>query len=461
MPFTPESIPLFLSNGAMVALALVLYGVGLNHRPSRLLALFLVLRAAGSLVSHFLYLGTWVSEDPASAGVWAALQPYAFIPLPFILLYFLALYPKRRGWLGNSRYAGWTIFGVVLLLEVLYFFRHDLWIVQTFSTDNRALFEPNGPLAALLGLTYFMAAVASLMLTKAAHDEPPGPRRQTLLLLGIAFFIDAMPDVVGLYFYWLAGDVGLNPRTVPVLAALFVGAFTVRWFIRMARNGLDQDRRRARWALAVSLVLGPALGALAYIDALLPASGDFQTLLVIPTGLVRLMMPVLATYALLRHSLFDLELKFQWTIRQSTVGGIVAMMFFVTSEFLEQVIPLDAILASLGLGNTILGARWSIAFGITVAALVAIGLQPLQRAARRVADRTLPGVQEDDYLEERKREVYRTALEEILRDEHVSARERETLDRLKARLEIPDEAARVMETEVASRIHRSPAVAAT
>ncbi|MBI4394014.1 MAG: hypothetical protein HY556_09505 [Euryarchaeota archaeon] len=140
-------------------------------------------------------------------------------------------------------------------------------------------------------------------------------------------------------------------------------------------------------------------------------------------------------YAIVRHQLFDVDLKLKWTIKQSTVATAFIAVFFVVSEVAQSVFQ-----SSLG----------SIA-GIIAAGALVFALAPLQRAADRVASAAMPGVKDtSEYLAYRKVEVYRATVEEILVDRAITEKERSILNRLRDKLELGDDVAKAIERDAAA-----------
>lgn len=143
----------------------------------------------------------------------------------------------------------------------------------------------------------------------------------------------------------------------------------------------------------------------------------------------------LLSYGVLQAQLFDLNLKIKVALRRSTVVAVVAGAFFVGSEVLESVIPVDGTL-----------------LGVVTAGLIVLLLRPVQHVAERIVRRLMPGVEPTpEYLEARKLEVYRAAVESAFQDGRVTERERRILARLRTELEIREEEAVDVERDVEDR----------
>ncbi|HVM44426.1 MAG TPA: hypothetical protein VM582_00720 [Candidatus Thermoplasmatota archaeon] len=150
---------------------------------------------------------------------------------------------------------------------------------------------------------------------------------------------------------------------------------------------------------------------------------------------VSIVFVVLLAVGVLRTQLFDIDLRIKWTIRQGTVAAAFVAVFFVVSE--------SAAAFFEGRAGTYVG--------IAAAGLLVFALAPLQRAAERFSDRAMPDVRPtSEYVAYKKLEVYRAALEGALADARVAPREREILDRRRAKLGISSEDADAMERELAA-----------
>lgn len=142
-----------------------------------------------------------------------------------------------------------------------------------------------------------------------------------------------------------------------------------------------------------------------------------------------LAFPVLLARALLRHHLLDFDLRLKWTVRRGTLVAIVVAPILIVAEIAQIYVS-----SSLG-----------VVAGIATAIVLFFAKRPLERFAERVANATLPHVEDTaEYRTVRKREVYRAAVESALEDGVVTERERGVLATLAAQLELgADEAARI------------------
>lgn len=123
-------------------------------------------------------------------------------------------------------------------------------------------------------------------------------------------------------------------------------------------------------------------------------------------------------YGILRHQLFDIDLRIKRGLGRSVVVAAVAAAFFVASETAESLVPVDGRL-----------------LGLAAAAVVALAAVPLHRLATRALDRLLPAVTDSkEYRARRKRDVYAAALEELSRDGRLSPADHAQLAALQSKL---------------------------
>jgi hypothetical protein len=141
---------------------------------------------------------------------------------------------------------------------------------------------------------------------------------------------------------------------------------------------------------------------------------------------------LLLAYGVLKSHLFDIDLKLKVALEQSTLAAIITGAFFIGSELVESVVPVDGTL-----------------FGVAAAGLIVLLLRPVQRLAQRFAGRVLQGVESSPaYLESRKLDVYRATLEAALEDGQVTDAEHTILRRLREQLGISDADAAAAEQQL-------------
>lgn len=132
-----------------------------------------------------------------------------------------------------------------------------------------------------------------------------------------------------------------------------------------------------------------------------------------------LAVPLIA-YGILHTQLFDIDLKIQWTIKQSTLAAIFLALVYLISEGADRFLSEE-------LGN------WA---GLIASAVVVFFLAPLQRFAERVASVAMPNTENTpEYATYRKMQVYESSFADALLG-GISEKERVLLDTLRDTLGI-------------------------
>lgn len=136
-------------------------------------------------------------------------------------------------------------------------------------------------------------------------------------------------------------------------------------------------------------------------------------------GLARTAGVLLLAYAILRHELFDIDLRIKWTLQRGTLLAIFLIVFFVIANVASE----------------FLTSSYGFLTGGIAAGLLLFLISPIQRFAEGIAERAMPGVRDtDEYRRVRKQEVYRSAVEAAAADGAITEREREILSRLQDQL---------------------------
>ena len=140
---------------------------------------------------------------------------------------------------------------------------------------------------------------------------------------------------------------------------------------------------------------------------------------------------LLLAYAVLKMQLFDIDLKLKFALQKGTLVALVGGLFFIGSELLEALVPVQ-----------------STFLGVAVAVVILLLLRPLQRLTMRIAGDIMQGVDETPaYLDGRKLEVYRAAVEGAGENGVITDKERSMLERLREKLELSEDDANAVELE--------------
>lgn len=437
----PRALPLLIAVALMLVLAGLLLVIRFNDRVNRAFAIFLVVRGFAMALGA---LGA-VDADPAQQQYWSTVGGYFHLASFLALLGFLWVYPK--GWrIARRMWARAALLLATLALVLAYAANKCIWICPETPGSAVSIMGPAAAVPLVLVL-----AVAGLYLLREHLKAAPGPRRQALLLVGGVFALNGLFDgarsLGSLKAVFDLGLVGLNFVPTPWAWMLFVGSAlalvpSLMAVVILARawraEGLfaTQGRRWSFGAALLALVSGLAVG--------LDSAGVLRNSVwgIVVLGFWRISIPVVVSYAILRHELFDLDLKVKWTLKRSGVVAVLGAAFFVGSQLLEKLIPVDSLI-----------------LGIASAAIIALALRPIERAAGRMVDGLLPDVKEKntEYLADRKLEVYRAAVESAVEDGEITEKERSVLERLRGKLGIDPAHASSVETSLGLAPWRSAA----
>jgi len=144
-----------------------------------------------------------------------------------------------------------------------------------------------------------------------------------------------------------------------------------------------------------------------------------------------LAVPLIA-YGILKTHLFDIDLKIQWTIRQSTLAAVFVAVFYLVTEGADRLFE-----AEFG--------SWA---GLLASALLLVFLSPLQRFAERFAGAVMPNTSDTpQYAAYRKMQVYEAALADALPG-GISNKERALLNHLRDSLGIAAADAEALERRI-------------
>jgi hypothetical protein len=309
--------------------------------------------------------------------------------------------------------------------------------------------------AFLWGIDAFWLALASYILFIGSAIPSPiaAPLRRTqayvvvgLCAVGLCLLTFVMPQLyLGAATHqepngswkWSSGPI-LNVPT---------DAFTVVWAVAIiaalhaiARSHRGSIARKQTTAYAIAFGLLDASFLYGNWSPDLPA--DLQWLGINTLG--GSVLFTIAQYAglvgilvgMVRYQLFDFDLKVKWTLKRGTLVAVVLIVFFVATAIAEQYLQ--------GYGFVVGG----IAIG-----LLLFAIRPVERAIDRLADRAMPRTTgTPEYVAFRKLEVYKAAVESAHETGGISARERASLDRLRAKLSIAEADAARIEADVTGSI---------
>lgn len=396
--FSGVALAPLLALGVMAGLAALLLALDPNRRATRVFALFLLGRAVLNGANGIRTLAL----DPGVDALWTRVTPYFVLPLLPLLALFVLVYPRPRVARPGIAVAGAVL--VTLILEALYLWDHALYATWTYP-DGGVFITNVGPLYLLLNLTLPAYALAAVVFVRDHLREPAGGVRASLLLVSVGLLLDvAFLGVLTL----LRGTLGILPPSVGDTNDLLVAGIFLPWSLALVpvavasamlaraaatERGEARARRRALLALGgaalTAVVTAAAYAASPPLGLLLHATFD---------GLWTLAQPALIAYALLRHRLFDLDLRVKRSLRDGTVVAAFAGVLLLTREGAGALLPREL----------------AMVLAVAATASLVLVLRRLQGLGERVAEAALPGAEDEVRLSARKVEVYRAALEEAV-----------------------------------------------
>lgn len=441
----PAWAPYLLAAGLMLGLAAWLVARDRANPVHLAFGGFLVFRALTMVLAAM----RGASATPGEERAYLDAAPYAFLPVVPLAVWFACLYPRRRGPLG-TRAGGLLVLGLVVALDVAYAVEpRTLWALAPRGEGDvfRAV-SPSfalagyGPLYLALSALHLVLALLALRFALDWARAPPEVPSYSLFLVYAGFALNALFDgtlnalavarmlAAGDAFPWAPfgwSAVALPPLAlVPALLSLAVVA-------RAGRRSADAARR----AYARRLLLAAPLPVLS--AALLAWTGGAVAVLpgevgAFVLGLWRLALPLLVTYALLRHKLFDLDVKVRLALKGSTIAAVFVAVFFTVSE----------------VAQTFLSSELGPYVGVVATGILVLCLHPLQNVAERLAQRALPHARPVAQLSEaEKAALYREQLYLAWQDGAIRPKERLMLESLRERLGLPIEVASRLEVEAA------------
>lgn len=130
---------------------------------------------------------------------------------------------------------------------------------------------------------------------------------------------------------------------------------------------------------------------------------------------------LLLGYGILRAQLFDIDLRIKVAVSRGTVYALLLGTFLVVEQIVQN----------------LLSTMWGLLWGGVAAGLLLFAIHPLQRLSDRFANRAMPNVQASPkYVQRRKADVYRDAVESLLTDGVLTRKERALLDQLRSKLDL-------------------------
>lgn len=345
------------------------------------------------------------------------------------LLWLLLEYPRRS---TTSRAMKiWTWGGTAAVTVLAWTFLTVLvWDDFTANFAARAGIDPIPLAAAQLGNAGFTAASQFFLLAVAAkHLRAPPGDAAGMRVITYAFGPYVFLSAIALFEFAVNSP---NPLTRVgwVVGGLPVFAISATWLWQAARES-NRARARASQRLGLFVLAVMAAGSLLYLIA--PPDVAWSNLGLF--GLARIFGVFALAYMIVRHRMFDLDVKLQWTISRGTMASIFIAVFFVVGVVAEN----------------FLTDRYGWAIGGIGAGLLLFAIAPLQNLGQRVAESAMPNTKPLADRSTREREaMFSTMLQEAWADGHLSRAERRVLEVAREKLGVSVERAHGIELALAN-----------
>jgi hypothetical protein len=421
------AVELTLVSGAWLLFALAaltLAGVIVRERPDRrenlALVALLVQQAAAAVLSILVF----AAVDPALAE--AAFDLAVPVRILWAPIVFLCAPLLLRGAAGRGT---WLVAGAGAAPV--------LGLLAWGLVEPGVLVDPTvprmTPAAAHALFTVFVAfAVTVVLLAREALTADLPTRRAQFALLAAAFSVEGgyhaaenlAKLVLGLDLHGLAETTPLLVGITATPALIFAGL--AAWIGTQVLPDPDADRRR--WGLAILGFLGVA-GLTGAAASGLRAAAEMGTLLGAFHVFWDLVALALVVYAGLRFQLFGIERHAKKSVAVSAAVVPGFLLFVAVQEVVEGLLADQMLLGVLPSAGVVAGVA------------VAAASLPLRAAGVRLAAHLFPQVEEDPgYEVERKRELYRSAVEGALADGVKDPDEAQALEALRTRLGLSEDA---------------------
>lgn len=360
-------------------------------------------------------------------GLGAASGPVLYVPMMIAAAAWVCgafligiLYPERLS-IGQSPVLRplLVIFGIYLLAQA---------VLLPFVIDSDAITFLAGEWLGFSSYWFVLFAAA------LRHGLPRTPNRTRVLCALVTVALLPFNNLGnGIVLAQSLQEGGAFLLTLMVEAAMTV-AFTAVW-VRNAVHASGKARRRSRQFAGLSVALFGIGMVFAYATDL----GRANNLGLL--GASRVFGVSLLAYAIVKHQLFDIDIRLKWTLSRGALVGIFVAVVFVVSQLVQ---------AFAGLVFGLVG-------GAFVAGLLLFALHPLQRLADGFSDKAMPNVRPEDpkYVIHKKRETYRNAYSAAWADGTLTQKDARLLAEFKDALGLPEKEYAVIEKEWARAAPRA------
>ena len=333
-----------------------------------------------------------------------------FLILP--LTAFALSYPAPRGSTALRR----TLLAVAASAVGFHYLLLTLGLPYTQVVDLTGAVRV-APNEAFLHIPLVLPGIVAFLLAHDIGRAPDPYARRSIWLATLGFALYPLYRGIRAAYALLDGSVqavegGVWSDLAEAFSLAVVPLVLVAFF-RLARTATTPG---GRWGVLLTAVAAVAFGLLTAMS-LLPRA--------VTVGAITLVLPLVVSYAILRLRMGGLDVKVRWTLSKSAVAGIVIALFFVGSQLIQ----------------TMAGDQFGPLGGGILAGLALFAINPIQRAADRIATAAIPTVAGSPAMaaptsSSGDEETYRHALRKFLADGAMSRDEERHLARLTTSLGI-------------------------
>lgn len=426
----PGTAPFLVMELVMLAMAAWLLYLGPRNLAARTFALFLLMRVWANTDDFLFFHEARINE----ALYWIAVP--AVLTLLFVVFAFVTVFPKRRYATPILHRMWWGLLAAAAAALVALWIDPSLYAQTTIQADGTFSLAKAGPLFAVNGIGQLVLVLAGVVFLRDYLRAPAGSLRHGILLVALGFSLAGAWNASRTWVRFLAGNTqfGDNPVSNTNLGFGLFLILPVLWIL------WSLIRTRGTAAPETGHELNMALGTYVLAVATGVLSGFWNPTLVanlhpreIMLAFWRTALPVLVAYALVRHRMFDIDLKIKWSIKSGTIAGAFVAVFLVVAQ----------------LAQNFFGQVYGWALGGVTAGLLLFVLAPIQRVAERIANAAMPGVQDSEsWRSNRKADAYRFAVRMALADGVLTREEERGLAVLASELRIDAAQALALREEV-------------
>ncbi len=428
---------------SMLLLAGWLLNVSPERRQARAFAILLSVRGIALIALSVSATSSSLEITRAAAAVY----PVLCLATAFAVIYFLAVFPAPRSFLPRRMFGPAVFIAPVVTVGIAVYIDPNLVrpLAALTSVGPAALMQwimttPVGPIGIAPTLLDLTLTLPAFVLMRDFLSSAPGRKRSTLLIVSFGFFAPAACScLMAGAFMQLRGGVP-RPADPSLFNFVEMAIFGV-WFVIMAalliylgmraKREPEPGGRRAAVLFALVISFSALLGAAA---GSFPDPQDSVSAIFVMVAFWSGLGAVLVTYGVIRHALFDIDVKFKLTFERSTVAAVFVAVYFLVSEIAAQ------------LFEDFSGSAY---LGIAAAGLLLVIINRIERIVSVFVDGSMPNTKPLSELDDEESiAFYHDQVELMWMDGVLTPKDRLVLANLRTKLHLGAEIAEKIELEI-------------